>query len=318
MKRRHVIAGIAGAWLAAPIRAEAQTARKPVIGILFHSNPEPVFGQLRTALARLGYRAGETIELDLRVANGSDALLAELAVALAARKVDAIFAFTTPAVFAARAATGSIPIVMSSADPVGSGLVASLARPGSNITGMSLAVPEVAGAIIGLLREALPGARRIGALVNVSDPFHRQLIEGIETANRNVKLDLRVYGVAKPDEMGAAFARMAAEQVDAAIVQPTLPRAAAIALGLSHKIPTASPVSGYAAAGGLLSYAGKLTETSAVIAAQIDLILKGAKPADMPVRQPSKFELVINLKTAGVLGLEVPPLVLAQADEVIE
>lgn len=275
-------------------------------------------GQLRAALARLGHRDGDTIEFLVRVANGSEARLAELATDLAARKVDAIFAFTTPAALAAKAATGSIPIVISAADPVGSGLVASLARPGGNITGMSLAVPEIAGAILGLLHEALPAARRIGALVNVSDPFHRRLVEGIEAANRNVMLDLRVHGLAKPDELEAAFARMVSDKLDAAIVQPTLPRAAAIAFGLRHKIPTASPVSGYAAAGGFLSDAGKLAETSAVIAAQIDLTLKGARPAEIAVRQPIKFELVLNMKTAQAMGITIPPLLLAQADGVIE
>lgn len=318
MRRREFIAGIGGAVAAWPLRADAQGARKPLIGILFHSNPEPVVGQLRGALARLGYRDGDTIELDVRVANGSEARLAEMAGDLAARKVDAIFAFTTPAALAAKAATGSIPIVISAADPVGSGLVASLARPGDNITGMSLAVPEIAGKILGLLHEALPAARRVGALVNVSDPFHRRLVEGIEAANRNVMLDLRVHGLANPDELEGAFARMAADKLDAAIVQPTLPRAAAIALGFRYNIPTASPVSGYATAGGFLSYAGKLAENSAVIAAQIDQILRGAKPADMAVRQPTKFELVLNLKTAQAMGITIPPLLLAQADEVIE
>lgn len=221
MRRREFIAGIGGVVAAWPLRADAQGARKPLIGILFHSNPEPVVGQLRSALARLGHRDGDTIELDVRVANGSEARLAEMAGDLVARKVDAIFAFTTPAALAAKAATASIPIVISAADPVGSGLVASLARPGGNITGMSLAVPEIAGKILGLLHEALPAARRIGALVNASDPFHRRLVEGIEAANRIVKLDLRVHGLAKPDELETAFAQMVADKIDAGIVQPT-------------------------------------------------------------------------------------------------
>ncbi|MEQ1612115.1 MAG: ABC transporter substrate-binding protein [Hyphomicrobiaceae bacterium] len=318
MRRRAFIIGMVGAAAKWPLVAHAQGTRKPVIGVLLHSNPEPALGLLRAALVGLGYRDGETIELDVRVANGSVARLAEMAADLAARKVDVIVAMTTPAALAARAATGSIPIVMSAADPVGSGLIASLARPGGNITGISNAVPEVAGAILGLLREALPAASRIGALVNVSDPFHKRLIEGIETANQSVRLELRVYGVAKPDELEAAFERMSAEKVDAAIVQPTLPRAAAIALALRYKLATGSPIGGYAHQGGLLSYSGKLAEGVGVAAAQVDQILKGANPAAIPVRQPTQFEMVLNLKAATALGITLPPLLLARADEVIE
>ncbi len=318
MRRRRLLMGVGAPAAAWPLGAFAQTPRRPTIGLLFHSNPEPSVTTIRAALVRLGYRDGETVELEIRVANGSQARLAESAADLAARGVDVIFAWTTPAVIAAKAATSSIPIVMAAADPVGSGLVSSLARPGGNITGVSLAVPQVAGAILGLLREALPGARRIGALVNVSDPFHRQLLDGIETANRNVRMDVRVHGVAGQEEMETAFARMAADRIDAAIIQPTLPRAAAIDLGLRHRIPTASPTNGYAASGGFLSYAGKLTEIFAVTAAQVDQVLKGARPADIPVRQPTKFELELNLKTAQAMGLTLPPLILAQADVLIE
>ena len=319
MKRRHVIAGLGSALLTAPISAKAQVGRKPVIGILFHSNPEPAASMIRDALGRLGHRDGETIQIELHVANGSDIRLAEMAADLVARKVDVIVPVTTPAVIAAKAATCSIPIVMgSAADPVGSGLVASLARPGGNITGFSGATVEMAGTILGLLREALPSAGRFGVLVNAADPFHVRLVEGIETANRSVKVDLRIFRVSKSEEIEAAFEQMAAQKINAAIIQPTLPRATVIALANRHKLPTSAPIGRYAHDGGFLAYSAQVSETFGVIAAQVDQILKGAKPADMPVRQPSKFEMVLNLKTANAFGIAVPSLLLAQADEVIE
>jgi putative tryptophan/tyrosine transport system substrate-binding protein len=319
MKRREFIAGLGGAALAMSLPALAQPARKPVIGMLFHSNPEPPLTLIRNALGGLGYRNGDTAEFDIRVADGSDARLAEMAAGLVVRKVDVIVAFTTPAALAARGATSSIPIVMGGvADPVGSGLVASLARPGGNITGVSAAIAETSGKILGLLREVIPAAARIGVLVNTADPFHVRLIEQIEIANRIVKVELRIFRVAKREEIAAAFEAMAAQKIDAAIIQPTLPRAEVIALSIRHKLPTGSAVRGYGEDGGFLAYGGNLADQSGVVAGHVDRILKGAKPADIPVQQPTKFELVINVKTAKVLGVEIPTLLLAQADEVIE
>ena len=319
IERREFIALFGSAALAWPLRARAQAARKPVVGVLFHSNPEPTLSLLRKALQSLGYREGETIQLEVRVAAGSAARLAELAAELVARKVDVIVTVTTPAALAAKAATDRIPIVMgAAADPVGSKLVASLARPGGNITGVDGAVAEMAGRILGLLREAFPAVTRIGVLVNAADPFHLRLLEQIEVANKSVRADLRIFKISKSDDIAAAFETMAAQGIGAAIIQPTLPFPEVIPLAIKHRIATASPFRGYAASGGLLSYAGKSAELLGVAAGQVDQILKGAKPADIPVRQPTQFELVINMKTAKALGLTIPPLVLAQADEVIE
>lgn len=319
MRRRDVVVLLGGTVLTAPARAWAQPARKPVIGILFHSNPEPVLSLLRKALEIIGYSDGKTIQLDLRVADSSEVRLAGMASDLVARKADVIVAFTTPAALAAKAATESIPIIMGAvADPVGSGLVASLARPGGNITGMSGAIAEMSGKILGLLHEAVPTATRIGVLANVADPFHLRLIEQIEAANRIVKIDLRIFRVTKPGEIAAVFEAMAAQKIEAAIIQPTLPRAEVIALSIRHRLPTASAVRGHAEDGGLLAYGGKLADTVGVVAGQVDRILKGTKPADIPVQQPTKFELVINLKTAKAIDLTVPFALLARADEVIE
>jgi putative tryptophan/tyrosine transport system substrate-binding protein len=317
--RRDLIALAGSAALLAPVPAWAQAARKPVIGMLYHSNPEPTLGLLREALRELGLIEGATIELIVRVAESSDQRLAEMAADLVARKVDIIVAATTPAVVAAKAATTSIPIVMAgTADAVGSGLVASLARPGGNITGNSLQVAELAGKNLGLLRDAVPTAKRIGVLVNSTDPFHVRLIEQIELANRIVKVELAVFKIAAPSEIPGAFQAMAAAGMGAAIIQPTLPRTNVISEAMRHRLPTASPIRGYAQEGGLLSYAAQVAEQLKVIASYVDRILKGTKPADLPVVQPTRFELFINLKTAKLLGLEIPTHILAQAEEVIE
>lgn len=319
MRRRDFLAGIGGTALAWPKAASAQPARKPLIGLLFHSNPEPNLTELRKAFDSLGYRDGDSIQFDVRFANGSEERLAAMATDLVARKVDVIVAFTTPAALAAKAATGSIPIVMGGvADAVGSGLVASLARPGGNITGVSAGIAESSGKLLGLLKEAVPGASRIGVLVNTTDPFYLRLIEQVETANRIVKVELRIFRVARAAEIAAAFAAMAEQKIDAAIIQPTLPRADVIPLSILNRLPTGSMVRGYADEGGLLAYGGQLADVVSVAAGQVDRVLKGAKPADLPVQQPTKYEFLINQRTAKAINLAIPPLLLAQADEVIE
>ena len=320
ISRRQLIASTSAAlMLAAPPAAHAQASRKPVLGVLINANPEPILGQFRAALAHLGYKEGSMLELDVRVAEGSEARLATMADELVAARVDIIVAVTTPAALAAKAATGSIPIVMAAAaDPVGSGLVASLARPGGNITGVSGATAELGGKILGLFREAIPAMQRVGVLANAADPFHIRLIKQIEMANRSVNVDLRVYKVAKPEELAATFDLLSAAGIEAAIVQPTLPWRDVIAQAEAHRVPTASPLRGYAEAGGLFSYNGKSADLIALAAGQVDRILQGVRPADMPVQQPSRFELMINLRTAMALGLTLPVGFIAQADEVIE
>lgn len=319
MKRRDFLAASGAAALAWAGKARAQSSRKFTVGILFLASPEPNNGLIRLAMGRLGYREGETIQYELRVADSSEARLAEMAVELAARKVDVIVASTTPAVLAARAATTTIPIVMAAAaDPVGSGLVASLSRPGGNITGVDGAVVDLSGTLLGLLREAIPSATRLGLILNVSDPFYRRMLESVGNANRSVGIDLRVVELSNPSGMRAAFEQMAAEKIGAAIVQPTLPRKESIDIATQYRIATCSPVLGYADQGGFMSYSGSASDLSSVAATYIDQILKGAKPADMPVRQPSQFDLVLNLKTARAIGLAVPPLLLAKATDLIE
>ncbi|MBY0611438.1 MAG: ABC transporter substrate-binding protein [Beijerinckiaceae bacterium] len=319
MNRRTLLRALGAAAAMWPAASFAQPARRTLIGLLFHSNPEPSLTLLRTALANLGYREGETLQIDIRVANGSDAKLKEMAADLVARQADAIVAFTTPAALAAKAATDRIPIVMAGvADAVGSGLVTSLARPGGNVTGVSAVIAELSGTLLGMLREVVPAAARIGVLVNTADPFHLRMIDQIETANRTVKIDLGIFRVARPGEIAAAFEEMAARKIEAAIIQPTLPRAPVIELAIKARLPTASAVRGYAEDGGLLAYGGKLDDIAAIAAGQVERVLKGARPADIPVQQPAKFELLFNAKTARAIGVTIPPAILARADEVIE
>lgn len=318
MRRRAFLAALGGAasW---PLAGSTQTVRKTLIGLLFHSNPEPSLTLLRSALDSLGYRDGETVELDLRVADGSDAKLRAMAAELVARKADMIVAFTTPAALAAKAATDTIPIVMAGvADAVGSGLVTSLARPGGNITGVSAVIAELSGKLLGLLREIVPSAARVGVLVNTADPFYLLLIEQIKMANHVVDVDLRVFRVTMAEEIATAFEAMAAQKIDAAIIQPTLPRAPVIANSIRYRLPTASAVRGYALDGGLLAYGGKLDDIAGITAGQIDRVLKGSQPADIPVQQPTKFELLVNMKTAKAISIDIPSSLLARADEVIE
>lgn len=319
MRRRDLLAGAGAFALAWPSRARAQSSRKPTIGLLYLASPEPNNSLIRKGLERLGYREGETIQYELRVADSSQTRLAEMAADLVARNVDVIVAATTPAVLAAKAATSTIPIVMSpAADPVGSGIVASLSRPGGNITGGDAALAELSATLLGFLREGLPSVTRMGLALNASDPFHRRLREAVEISNRTIGIDLRIYEVPKPSDLERAFDRMASDGIGAAVVQPTLPRQQGIDLASQRKIATCSPVLGYAHQGGFMSYSGSAVDVSDIATVYIDRILKGAKPGDIPVRQPSQFDLVLNLKTARALGLTVPPLLLAKATDVIE
>lgn len=319
MRRRDFLAGSGATALTWPSPGKAQSTRVPTIGLLYLASPEPNNSLIRKGMERLGYREGETIQYELRVADSSQNRLAEMAADLVARKVDVIVAATTPAVLAAKAATSTIPIVMSpAADPVGSGIVASLSRPGGNVTGGDAALAELSATLLGYLREGLPSVTRMGLVLNSSDPFHRRLRESVEISNRIVAIDLRIFEVPKPSDMEQAFDRMASDGIGAAIVQPTLPRQQGIDLATQRKIATCSPVLGYAHQGGFMSYSGSAVDVSDIATAYIDRILKGAKPADIPVRQPAQFDLVLNLKTARSLGLTVPPLLLAKATDVIE
>jgi putative ABC transport system substrate-binding protein len=204
------------------------------------------------------------------------------------------------------------------ADPIATGLISSLARPGGNITGLSATATELYAKALELIREVLPSARRVGVLANPADPFSNPFVEQIQDAGRAMGITIQTFRVRGVEEFDAAFRAMSKEQANAVIVQGSLPRKPAIDLALKHHLLSMGATSLLAREGGLISYSVHQIEMYRRAAFYVDRILKGAKPADLPVEQPTRYELIINLKTAKSLGLDVPPTVLARADEVIE
>ncbi len=317
MKRRDFIVSLIIAGAAA--RAARGQTKLQRIGVLLVANREPFGSEFRAGLHALGYDEGRNIQLEIRSAEGKLAALADLAAELVGLNVDVIVASETPAVAAAKRTTAAIPIVMAPAgDPLGTGLVASLAQPGGNITGLSAATAELAGKSLELIREILPSARRVAALADPTNPFSRSFLKHIHLSSSTVGVEILVVNVKAPDEFDAAFAGLKRDGAEAVIVQPTLPRKPVIELCLKHRLPAVSGNRAFADGGGLLSYSGSLADRYRNAAAYVDKILKGAKPADLPVQQPLKFELIVNQKTARALGLSLPPTLLTRADEVIE
>ena len=215
--------------------------------------------------------------------------------------------------------TGEIPIVMAeTGDPVGLGLVASLPRPGGNVTGMTTVAAELAGKSVQLIRDMLPSARRVTALANATDPFSKPFLEQIQLGGQVTGTTINPIRISSPDEFETAFAAMDQDRPDAVIVQPSLPSRRAAELALKHRVPAVSVPRWFAEEGGLMAYSPRYPDLFRKAAVYVDKILKGARPADLPVEQPNHFELIINMKTARALGLTVPPALLARADEVIE
>jgi putative ABC transport system substrate-binding protein len=232
--------------------------------------------------------------------------------------VDVIVAHLTPAIIAARQATSEIPIVMAWAgDPVGMGFVSSLARPGGNITGLSGIGAEIAAKVLELIREALASTRSVGVLANPGDPFSRIFTERIEKAGHTLGIAIQTIEIHGVEQFDDAFAAMAHDGADAVILQGSLQRKPAIDLALKHRLPLIG-VNWLASEGGLMSYSLRPDELFRRAAYYVDRILKGAKPANLPVEQPTRYELIINLQTARALGIKVPTTLLARADEVIE
>jgi ABC-type uncharacterized transport system substrate-binding protein len=317
MKRREFLALLGGAAALSPWRASAQQ-KIPRVGVLLLTGAE-LMGEYREALRDLGYVEGKTIQLDVRSAQGQTSRLPELAAEMVRNKIDVIVASLTPAVAAARQATSDIPIVMAPAgDPVATGLISSLARPGGNITGVSGTAAELSSKNLELIREVLPTARNVAVLHNAGDPFARLRLEQMQLGAKSLRVDIRPVMIRGYDEMADAFATMARERADAVMLAGSLPAQPMIELALKHRLPGFSTQKPLTQAGALASYSVSFPEMGREIASYVDRILKGAKPAELPVQQPTKFELVINLKTAKALGISVPATLLARADEVIE
>jgi putative tryptophan/tyrosine transport system substrate-binding protein len=319
MKRREFILALGGAavW---PLATRAQQpAKMPRLGVLLAGDRQPFLRLFGEGLRDFGYIDGQTIQIEYRTADGKLDRLPDLAADLVRLKVDIIVASETPAVQAAKRATSEIPIVMApSGDPVGTGLIASLSRPGGNVTGLSAATAELGGKSLDIIKEMLPTARRVAVLVDPANPFTKSFVEHIQSAARTTGIEITIVQIRKAEDLESAFADMTRNRIEAVVVQPTLPRAPVIELLRKHQLPSASGNKSFTDEGGLLSYAGSIADRYRNAAPYVDKILKGAKPADLPVAQPTKFELVINLKTAKAIGLTVPPALLTRADTIIE
>ncbi len=287
--------------------------------IVSEPDQEPALRLFQDGLRKLGYVDGQNIRIEVRSAEGKEERLPALAAELVREKVDVIAAWMTPAVFAAKRATSEIPIVMLGAgDPVGTGLVASLARPGGNVTGIAGMTAELAGKNLELLKEILPSMHRAAAMCNATDPFSKPFLKQMQLAGKLLGVEIVPIMVTKDAELQAAFAEMLDKRVEGVVVQPSLPPKRVARMALRHRLPAASPSSPFPALGGLMAYAPAPAESASRAAVFVNKILKGRSPADLPVEQPTRFELVINLKTAKALGISLPGTLLARADQVIE
>ncbi len=328
MPRRSFMAMIAGGLLAAPLAAESQQAGKVYrIGVLLGgSQPDTLLVQeaFRQGLRDLGYVEGRNIHIEYRFAEGRFDRFPQLAAELVRVKVDVIFAPGTAGAQAAMKSTATIPIVIATAgNPAGDRLIGSFARPGGNVTGLTmLAGPELGGKYLELLKEAAPRVSRVAVLWNPLTAPHTALLKEAGTAARALGLDLQPVSARQPDEIEGAFAAMSGARADGLVVLPDAIflnlRARIAGLASKSRLPAMYGFREEAEAGGLMSYGASLPELIRRAAGYVDRILKGAKPADLPVERPTRFELVINLKTAKALGLTIPQSLLLRADEVIQ
>jgi putative ABC transport system substrate-binding protein len=326
MRIRLASSALALALLAAPLAAEAQQAGKVYrIGWLWFgkSGPSAEFDGLRQGLLGHNYVEGQNLVIESRAAEGRIDRLGDLALELVQAKVDVIVVGGTSGSLAAKRATSTIPVVFQGvADPIGAGLIQSLARPGGNITGLTSIGPELGGKRLGLLKQVVPKATRVGVLFNPDDRANVLVLKELQNAAPTIGLTLVPFEVRSPGDFENAFKAMARERVHAMFgAAGAITRTHSgvlVELASKARVPALWGSSDFVQAGGLLSYGVDFADQSRRAATYVDKILKGAKPADLPVEQPTKFELVINLKTAKALGLTIPPSVLARADEVIQ
>jgi putative ABC transport system substrate-binding protein len=327
IRRRDFITLLGGAAATWPLAARAQQAGRIYrIGVLETSpaaSNAANFDALRKGLRELGYVEGQNLVLDYRSADGRPERYPQLVAELLHLNVDLIVTRGTPAVMAAKNATETIPVVMAaSGEPVGTGVVAGLARPGGNVTGLSALTTELVAKRLELMRETVAGIRRIAFLQNMGNPVAPSQWEELNTAALSLGLEAQLLDVRKPEDIAQAFDTAIAQRADAILVGndtvTLVHRRQVVELAVKHRLPAMYNNREFIDAGGLMAYGVSYPDLYRRAAIFVDKIFKGAKPADLPVEQPTKFELMINLKAAKALGLDIPATVLARADEVIE
>ena len=329
MRRREFIKAITSSAAAAAWPLEARTQQRsnvPRVGYLFsftRAEGEHLWEACRQGLRDLGYVEGQNIILEPRLAEGHNERLATLAAELVQLKVDVIVAAATPASRAAKAATSTIPVVfVAVGDPVKAGLVATLAQPGGNVTGLSLLTSDLSGKRLSLLMETVRRVSRVAILMNPDNPISAVFLEETKLAAQQLRTELQPFNARNPEEIAQAFAVAAGQRIDAVIVfdDPVLwsYRAQIVALADVRKIPAVYGYRDFVDQGGLMSYGPDRPDQYRRTAIYIDKILKGAKPSELPIEQPTKFELIVNRKTAKSLGIELPASVIVGANEVIE
>jgi putative ABC transport system substrate-binding protein len=319
MKRREFITlvGGAAAW---PIAARAQQPYLHRVGalILGNADAEDFRKEMQEGLSKAGYVEGRNILFNIRSAQGRLDLLPKLAAELVAAKVDVLVALYTPCARAAQQATRDIPIVAIVANPVETGLIASLARPGGNITGVSLMAAEAHGKCVEVFGDMLPAVQKVAALGNASDPFMPLFLEKVHLSGKAAGIEIAAVTVRSADELEEAFRTILKDGAGALVMQGSLPSRTVAELALKRRLPAGTFTRSFPEVGGLMSYGPNATDSFQRGVYFVIKILQGGKPSEIPAEQPTKFELVINLKTARALGLTVPDTLLARADEVIE
>jgi putative tryptophan/tyrosine transport system substrate-binding protein len=327
VRRRDVIKLFGGAVsLASPLAARAQAARVPRVGFLGNSTlalEANLIGPFRDGLRALGYEEGRNIVIEYRWAEGKYERFPSLVAELLASHVDVLVTAGTPASLAIKKATMSVPVVMIAVgDPIGSGLVPSLADPGGNLTGLSSIAPDLEGKRLELLREIVPKLSHVGMFINSGNPFHTASLQKARTAAETVRIMLQVLDVRTSEDLDGAFAAIIKERPEALLILADRVflhnRARIMDFATQQRLPNVNAYHELVEAGGLMSFGPSYEEMHRRAAAYVDKILKGAKPADLPIEQPTKFTLVVNLKSAKAIGVNMPPALLARADEVIE
>jgi ABC-type uncharacterized transport system substrate-binding protein len=322
MKRREFITLLGGAAAAWPLAVRAQQSKVARIGALYIglADSESFKKELQEGLRELGYVEGQNIAFEFRSAEGKLERLPELAAELVRLRVDVIVALYVPSALAAKQATREIPIVIVAADPVETGIVAGLARPGGNITGVSLMSAVMIGKCVELFRDMLAATRQIAVLTNSADPlFAKLVLDEAERAGSITGIKIQPIMVRGPDEeLDAAFAAMAKAQADALVIQGSLSTRRVADLALEHRLPAASTTRAFVDAGGLMSYGADGPALFRLGTKFVHRILQGRHPNDLPIEQPTKFELAVNLKTAKAMGLTIPESFLLRADALIE